>query len=204
MSLQKDRGDYQSLTAEQKHIYTSNLKYQIMLDSVQGKVLEWTFIPFCSLLNWRQVHDCVGVYGDDSFSLLHIYHQKRISRSSEIFDTITEDPENILRRASTVTSAYNDFINAAQLWGSGNQWEHALEDCESGPSTNGMNSKENSIEQSQTSTSWKELGSMSPSHVRSHLANLRLYGRIGKNHFSYRRGRKSTLGSHAEHHEQMA
>ena len=35
-----------------------------------------------------------------------------------------------------------------------------------------MNSKENSIEQSQTSTSWKELGSMSPSHVRSHLANL--------------------------------
>ena len=49
---------------------------------------------------------------------------------SEIFDTITEDPA-ILRRASTVTSAYNDFINAAQLWGSGNQWEHALEDCES-------------------------------------------------------------------------
>ena len=37
MSLQKDRGDYQSLTAEQKHIYTSNLKYQIMLDSVQGR-----------------------------------------------------------------------------------------------------------------------------------------------------------------------
>ena len=37
VSLQKDRGDYQSLTAEQKHIYTSNLKYQIMLDSVQGR-----------------------------------------------------------------------------------------------------------------------------------------------------------------------
>ena len=32
VSLQKDRGDYQTLRPEQKHIYTSNLKYQIMLD----------------------------------------------------------------------------------------------------------------------------------------------------------------------------
>ena len=37
VSLQKDRGDYQQLTPEQKHIFTSNLKYQIMLDSVQGR-----------------------------------------------------------------------------------------------------------------------------------------------------------------------
>ena len=34
VSLQKDRADYQTLRPEQKHIYTSNLKYQIMLDSV--------------------------------------------------------------------------------------------------------------------------------------------------------------------------
>ena len=34
VSLQKDRSDYQTLTPEQKHIFTSNLKYQIMLDSV--------------------------------------------------------------------------------------------------------------------------------------------------------------------------
>ena len=37
VSLQKDRGDYQTLRPEQKHVYTSNLKYQIMLDSVQGR-----------------------------------------------------------------------------------------------------------------------------------------------------------------------
>ena len=34
VSLQKDRSDYQTLRPEQKHIFTSNLKYQIMLDSV--------------------------------------------------------------------------------------------------------------------------------------------------------------------------
>ena len=37
VSLQKDRSDYQKLTEQQKHIFTSNLKYQIMLDSVQGR-----------------------------------------------------------------------------------------------------------------------------------------------------------------------
>jgi len=37
VSLQKDRADYQTLRPEQKHIFTSNLKYQIMLDSVQGE-----------------------------------------------------------------------------------------------------------------------------------------------------------------------
>ena len=34
VSLQKDRADYQTLNKAQKHIFTSNLKYQILLDSV--------------------------------------------------------------------------------------------------------------------------------------------------------------------------
>ena len=37
VSLQKDRSDYQTLNDVQKHIFTSNLKYQILLDSVQGR-----------------------------------------------------------------------------------------------------------------------------------------------------------------------
>ena len=48
VSLQKDRGDYQTLRPEQKHIYTSNLKYQIMLDSIQGRGPGMAFIPYCS------------------------------------------------------------------------------------------------------------------------------------------------------------
>ena len=49
VSLQKDRSDYQTLRPEQKHIFTSNLKYQIMLDSVQGRGPGMAFIPYCSL-----------------------------------------------------------------------------------------------------------------------------------------------------------
>ena len=41
VSLQKDRADYAQLNETQRHIFTSNLKYQIMLDSVQGRALVW-------------------------------------------------------------------------------------------------------------------------------------------------------------------
>ena len=49
VSLQKDRNDYQLLRPEQKNIFTSNLKYQTMLDSVQGRGPCLAFLPFCSL-----------------------------------------------------------------------------------------------------------------------------------------------------------
>jgi len=49
ISLQKDRSDYQTLRPEQKHIFTSNLKYQVMLDSVQGRGPGMAFLPYVSL-----------------------------------------------------------------------------------------------------------------------------------------------------------
>ena len=59
VSLQKDRGDYQTLSAVQKHIYTSNLKYQIMLDSVQGRAPGMAFLPYCSL---PELEACMEVW----------------------------------------------------------------------------------------------------------------------------------------------
>ena len=48
VSLQKDRNDYQELSEQQKFIFTSNLKYQTMLDSVQGRGPCLAFLPFVS------------------------------------------------------------------------------------------------------------------------------------------------------------
>ena len=59
VSLQKDRGDYQTLSSVQKHIYTSNLKYQIMLDSVQGRAPGMAFLPYCSL---PELEACMEVW----------------------------------------------------------------------------------------------------------------------------------------------
>jgi len=121
VSLQKDRGDYQTLRPEQKHIYTSNLKYQIMLDSVQGRAPGMAFIPYCSL---PELEACMEVWGfmEMIHSRSYTYIIKNVySDASEVFDTIIREPR-ILERAASVTESYDDFINEAQQWGQSSLW----------------------------------------------------------------------------------
>ena len=121
VSLQKDRGDYQMLRPEQKHVYTSNLKYQIMLDSVQGRGPAMAFLPFCSL---PELEACMEVWGfmEMIHSRSYTYIIKNVySNPTEVFDTIIRD-ERILDRAKSVTQAYDDFINDAHAWGQGCMW----------------------------------------------------------------------------------
>ena len=126
VSLQKDRGDYQTLRPEQKHIYTSNLKYQIMLDSVQGRGPGMAFIPYCSL---PELEACMEVWGfmEMIHSRSYTYIIKNVySDPSEVFDTIIGD-ERILERAKSVTESYDDFIQSAQSYGTSNDWMYRLE-----------------------------------------------------------------------------
>jgi len=126
VSLQKDRGDYQTLRPEQKHIYTSNLKYQIMLDSVQGRGPGMAFIPYCSL---PELEACMEVWGfmEMIHSRSYTYIIKNVySDPSEVFDTIIGD-ERLLERARSVTESYDDFIQSAQSYGTSNDWMYRLE-----------------------------------------------------------------------------
>ena len=127
VSLQKDRADYHTLRPEQKHIFTSNLKYQIMLDSVQGRAPGMAFIPYCSL---PELEACMEVWGFmemiHSRSYTHII-KNVYSDPAEVLDTILDDAM-ILSRAETVTKAYDEFINHAQEYGSSRMWEHQLEE----------------------------------------------------------------------------
>ena len=126
VSLQKDRGDYQHLRPEQKHIFTSNLKYQIMLDSVQGRGPGMAFTPYCSL---PELEACMKVW--EFMEMIHSRSYTYIIKNvypdpSEVFDTIIED-ERILERAESVTNAYNDFIHSAQEYGNSNTWKFVNE-----------------------------------------------------------------------------
>jgi len=125
VSLQKDRGDYQSLRPEQKHIFTSNLKYQILLDSVQGRGPGMALAPYCALpelegaLNTWQFMEMIH-------SRSYTYIIKNIyPNPSEVFDTILDD-QRILARASSVTRAYDEFLQVAQEWGTGCMWEPVM------------------------------------------------------------------------------
>ena len=122
VSLQKDRADYPTLNAAQKHIFTSNLKYQILLDSVQGRAPGMAFSPYCSL---PELEGCMSIW--QTMEMIHSRSYTHIIENvypdaSEVFDTILDD-EKILARAESVTKAYDDFINVANEWGQSNNWK---------------------------------------------------------------------------------
>ena len=127
VSLQKDRADYKTLSDQQKHIYTSNLKYQILLDSVQGRGPGMAFSPYCSL---PELEGAMGVWQFmeqiHSRSYTHII-KNVYSDPSEVFDTVLDD-DRILDRAKSVTGAYDEFLDAVGDWAQGNLWQEDWKD----------------------------------------------------------------------------
>jgi len=129
VSLQKDRSDYQSLRPEQKHIFTSNLKYQILLDSVQGRGPGMAFAPYTALPELESAMN-VWQFMEMIHSKSYTYIIKNVySDPSEVLDTILND-ERILDRAKSVTRAYDEFINEAQQWGQSNLWKDGWENTQ--------------------------------------------------------------------------
>jgi ribonucleotide reductase beta subunit family protein with ferritin-like domain len=115
VSLQKDRNDYAELRPEQKSIFTSNLKYQTMLDSVQGRGPCLAFLPFCSL---PELEGCIVTWDfmETIHSRSYTYIIKNLySDPSDVFDTIIKD-EKIEKRAQSVTQCYDDLINIGHKW----------------------------------------------------------------------------------------
>jgi len=115
VSLQKDRNDYASLNEQQKFIFTSNLKYQTMLDSVQGRGPCLAFLPFCSL---PELEGAIVTWDfmETIHSRSYTYIIKNLySNPSEVFDTIIQD-EKIERRAASVTKTYDDLIAMGYKW----------------------------------------------------------------------------------------
>jgi len=126
VSLQKDRADYQTLNAAQKHIFTSNLKYQILLDSVQGRGPGMALMPYCSL---PELEGAMNIW--QTMEMIHSRSYTHIIKNvyadpSDVFDHILDD-DKILARAQSVTGSYDEFLQAASEWGAGNLWEHSLD-----------------------------------------------------------------------------
>ena len=115
VSLQKDRGDYQEFREEQKHIFTANLKYQTLLDSVQGRGPCLSFLPYCSS---PELEGCIIAW--DFFETIHSRSYTHIVKNvypdpGEVFDTILDD-EKIIERAISVTKNYDEFNEIANQY----------------------------------------------------------------------------------------
>ena len=115
VSLQKDRNDFQTLRDEQKHIFTSNLRYQTLLDSVQGRGPCLAFLPFCSLPELESML-VAWDFSETIHSRSYTYIMKNVYPDpTAVLDTIIETPE-IMDRARTVTEAYDKFITYAHKY----------------------------------------------------------------------------------------
>ena len=113
VSLQKDRSDFAEFRPEQKHIFTSNLKYQTLLDSVQGRGPSLAFLPYVSN---PELEGCIITW--DFFETIHSRSYTHIMKNvypdpSEVFNTILNDKE-IVKRAISVTENYDKFSSIAQ------------------------------------------------------------------------------------------
>lgn len=109
VDLSRDGKDFKALTEHEQHIFTSNLKRQILLDSVQGRAPSLAFLPICSLPEletWIQTWTFSETIHSRSYT--HIIRNV-YSDPSKIFDEMLEVPE-ILDCADDISKYYDELI----------------------------------------------------------------------------------------------
>lgn len=119
VDLSRDRMDFkQKLSDAERHIFTSNLKYQTLLDSVQGRSPSIAFLPLTSLPELEVFIDAwVFFESIHSRSYTHII-RNIYDNPSEVFDDIMVN-EAIMKRADAIGKYYDDLIEIAMRYNLG-------------------------------------------------------------------------------------
>lgn len=108
IDLSRDKLDWQSLADHEKHIFISNLKYQTLLDSVQGRSPNVVLLPLVSLPELETWIETWSFYETiHSRSYTHII-RNLFDDPSIVFDDIIDNPE-ILKRATEVSKYYDNL-----------------------------------------------------------------------------------------------
>lgn len=115
VDVSRDRVDFNKLTASEKHIFISNLKYQTLLDSIQGRSPNIALLPIVSipeLETWIETWSFFETIHSRSYT--HIL-RNLFSDPSEVFEDIVIN-EQIKLRANDISQYYDDLIFYTQLW----------------------------------------------------------------------------------------
>lgn len=108
VDVSKDRRDFNEMSDVEKHIFTSNLKRQIMLDSIQGRSPNTILLPIVSNPEAEAFIETWG-FGETihSRSYTHII-RNAYNNPSEVFDTMLDIPE-IVDCANSISQYYDEL-----------------------------------------------------------------------------------------------
>lgn len=106
VSLQKDRVDFKAMSADPQFIFTANLQYQILLDSIQGRSPLLTLLP---IVTNPELEACIISWGffEKIHSKSYTYMIRNLfSDPSVILNPILDIPE-IIERAESIGEYYD-------------------------------------------------------------------------------------------------
>ncbi|MBM7072680.1 ribonucleotide-diphosphate reductase subunit beta [Shewanella sp. 202IG2-18] len=115
VDVSKDKIDYTALPDHEKHIFISNLKYQTLLDSIQGRSPNVAFLPLVSipeLETWIETWSFSETIHSRSYT--HII-RNIVNDPSLVFDDIVVNQE-ILKRATDISAYYDHLIKLTQVY----------------------------------------------------------------------------------------
>ena len=123
----KDGKDFKDLTAHEQHIFTSNLKRQILLDSVQGRSPNLAFLPLVSL---PEIEAWITTWS--FFEMIHSRSYTHIIRNvynnpSVIFDEMM-DIEEIIDCAKDISIHYDRLIELSTRYALLGEGRHTIND----------------------------------------------------------------------------
>src|SRR6056300_1417231 len=109
VDVSKDKKDFHELSKHEQHIFTSNLKRQILLDSVQGRAPNIAFLPICSL---PEIENWIETWS--FFETIHSMSYTHIIRNiypdpGKIFDEML-GVKQILECGNDIAYYYDDLI----------------------------------------------------------------------------------------------
>jgi len=121
VDVSKDKKDFMALTENEQHIFTSNLKRQILLDSVQGRAPNLAFLPIVSLPeveNWIETWSFSETIHSRSYThiIRNIYPDP-----SFVFDDLLNQ-KNIMDCGKSIAKYYDDLIDCNR--GPTNKMDH--------------------------------------------------------------------------------
>ncbi len=125
VDISQDRIDYATLPEHEKHIFISNLKYQTLLDSIQGRSPNVALLPLISipeLETWVETWSFSETIHSRSYT--HII-RNIVNDPSVVFDDIVTNKE-IQKRAGDIAGYYDDLISYASYYNLLGEGKHTV------------------------------------------------------------------------------